>query len=117
MPLCEWPFLREAVLYRRQLSAPQLFAFFNGMLRGLSRYAAWKGLGLIFSIRHGYRLWQAFVDHQLRIRELLCRLTPPPSYAGVDPAMQLIHHLQVAFAGAQCPIAAFQTRFQDGFLG
>ena len=65
--------LREAVLYRRQLSAPQLFAFFNGMLRGLSRYAAWKGLGLIFSIRHGYRLWQAFVDHQLRIRELLCR--------------------------------------------
>ena len=109
--------LRADVLYRRQVSAPQLFAFFSGMLRGLSRRAAWQALGLIFSLRHAYRLWRAFLDHQLRIRELLCRLVPPPSNGVAEPARQLIEHLRSAFADAPCPIAAYQTRFQEGFLG
>jgi hypothetical protein len=103
-------------LYRRQVSAPQLFAFFSGMLRGLSRRAAWRALGLIFSIRHAYRLWQAFLDHQLRVRELLSRLGPPPASAVAEPALQVIEHLQSAFAAAPCPLVAFQLHFQEGFL-
>ena len=106
------------LLRRRQVNAPRLFEFFEGMLRGLSRRAAWKALGIVFSIRHAYRLWQTFLAHQLRIRELLCRLlVPPPAGVAVAPALQLIQHLQAAFAGAPCPISAFQAWFQEGFLG
>jgi hypothetical protein len=105
------------VLRRRQVTAPQLFEFFTGMLRGLSRYAAWKALGLIFSIRHAYRLWQAFVDQQLRLRALLCRLLAPPKSTAALPELQLLEHLQATFAAAACPIAAFQLHFQEGFLG
>ena len=99
------------------MTAPQLFEFFTGMLRGLSRYAAWKALGLVFSIRHAYRLWQAFVDQQLRLRALLCRLLAPPKSAAALTELQLLEHLQAAFAVAACPIAAFQLHFQEGFLG
>ena len=109
--------LPEALLRRRQVRAPQLYEFFEGMLRGLSRYAAWKALRIMFSIRHAYRLWRAFLDHQLRIRQLLCRLAPPPRCAVADPALQVVEHLQRAFAGAPCPIAAYQAWFQEGFLG
>jgi hypothetical protein len=105
------------VLRRRQVHAPRLFDFFTGMLRGLSRYAAWKALGLIFSIRHAYRLWQAFVDQRLRLRALLCRLLAPPKSTAALPELQLLEHLQAAFAAAACPIAAFQLHFQEGFLG
>ena len=105
------------VLYRRQVRAPQLFDFFSGMLRGLSRRAAWAALGPIFSIRHAYRLWQAFLDHQLRIRQLLSRLGPPPASELAAPALQVIQHLQAAFAAAPCPVAAFQLHFDEGFLG
>ena len=109
--------LRADVLYRRQVNAPQLFDFFAGMLRGLSRRAAWSALGLIFSIRHAYRLWQAFLDHQLRTRQLLSRLLPPPASAVADPALQVVQHLQAAFTGVPCPVAAYQLHFQEGFLG
>jgi hypothetical protein len=112
-----FPILPCDVLYRRQVAAPQLFDFFTGMLRGLSRHAAWQALGLIFSIRHAYRLWQAFVDQQLRLRALLSRLLAPPQSAAALPEMQLLEHLQAAFAAAACPIAAFQLHFQEGFLG
>lgn len=105
------------VLCRRQVTAPQLFEFFNGILRGLSRHAAWRTLGLIFSIRHAYRLWQAFLDQQLRLRERLCRLLAPPPSTVALPELQLLEHLQAAFAAAACPIAAFQLHFQEGFLG
>lgn len=107
----------STILCRRQVRAPQLFEFLKGVLRGLSRRAAWGALGLIFSLRHAYRLWQAFLDHQLRIRERLCRLLAPPACAAVDPARQTLEHLQAAFAGAPCPVAAFQLHFQEGFLG
>jgi hypothetical protein len=110
--------LPGALLSRRQVNAPQLFEFFEGMLRGLSRRAAWRALGVIYSIRHAYRLWRAFLDHQLRIRELLCRLlAPPPVGALCAPALQLVQHLQAAFASVPCPISAFQAWFQEGFLG
>jgi hypothetical protein len=109
--------LSGAVLYRRQVSAPQLDAFFSGMLRGLSRRAAWAALGLIFSIRHAYRLWQAFVKQQLRLRALLSRILAPPASELADPARQVIEHLRAAFAGAPCPVAAFQLYFNEGFLG
>jgi hypothetical protein len=105
------------VLRRRQVDAPRLFDFFTGMLRGLSRHAAWRALGLIFSIRHAYRVWQAFLDQQLRLRERLCRLLAPPPSTAAQPELQLLEHLQAAFAGAACPIAAFQLNFQEGFLG
>jgi hypothetical protein len=109
--------LRADVLDRRQVRAPQLFAFFSGMLRGLSRRAAWRALGLSVSLRHAYRLWQAFLNHQLRLRELLNRLGPPPASAVAEPALQVLEHLQRVFAAAPCPVAAFQLHFQEGFLG
>jgi hypothetical protein len=109
--------VESTTLCRRQVRAPQLFEFFKGVLRGLSRRAAWQALGLIFSIRHAYRLWQTFLDHQLWIRERLCRLLAPPACAAGDPARQTIKHLQAAFAGASCPVSAFQSHFQEGFLG
>jgi len=105
------------VLRRRQVAAPQLCGFFTGMLRGLSRHAAWRALGLVFSLRHAYRLWQAFLDQQLRLRERLCRLLAPPKSAAALPELQLLEHLQAAFAAAACPIATFQLHFQEGFLG
>ena len=109
--------LRGDVLYRRQVNAPQLYDFFSGMLRGLSRRGAWAALGLLFSIRHVYRLWRAFLNRQLRLRVLLSRLGAPPSSELADPALQVIQHLQSAFAGEPCPVAAFQLHFDEGFLG
>lgn len=105
------------VLYRRQVRAPQLDAFFSGMLGGLSRRAAWAALGLLFSIRHGYRLWQAFVRRQLRLRALLSRLSAPPSSQQAAPALQVFEHLRAAFAGAPSAVAAFQLHFDEGLLG
>lgn len=105
------------VLYRRQVRAPQLDDFFSGMLRGLSRRAAWAALGLIFSIRHAYRLWHAFVQRQLRLRALLSRLAPPPTSQLSDPARHLIEHLRATFADAPSAVAAFHVRFNEGFLG
>jgi hypothetical protein len=104
-------------LYRRQVNAPQMYDFFSGMLRGLSRRGAWAALGLLFSIRHAYRLWRAFLNRQLRLRVLLSRLGAPPSSELADPALQVIQHLQSAFAGEPCPVAAFQLHFDEGFLG
>ena len=74
-------------------------------------------LGLIFSIRHAYRLWRAFLECQLRLRALLSRLLAPPASDLADPALQVIQHLQAAFAGAPCPVTAFQLHFNEGFLG
>lgn len=105
------------LLRHRQVSATQLNGFLEGMLRGLSRRAAWMTLGTIFSLRHAYRLWQAFLNHRLRISELLCHLAPPQICVVADPASQLIQHLQTVFAGTPCPIAAYQAWFQEGLLG
>lgn len=52
-----------------------------------------------------------------RVRTLLWGERPPPASKQKDPLLQTCEHLQAAFHGSECAVAAFQLHFQVAFLG
>jgi hypothetical protein len=110
-------FLLGGVLRRRQLTAPRLWSFLFYALSGLSRLAAWRRAEAPFSLQHAYRIWRAVERRQGELCAALCRLADPPDSTRACALLQLVEHLHRAFAGGGCPIAAYQTHFQQGFLG
>lgn len=103
-------------LFRRMVAAPWLWQLLQCLRRGMSLKSAWEKIASPFHLDTGYRLKRAFTRSQTFIRTTLLRVGQPPKPTGVTPEQQVISHLRSAFHGSACPVAAFQARFQEGFL-
>lgn len=75
------------------------------------------------SERTWQRIWKRFDRGQSNIRTALARRCPPPELPARAPplpphrpAAQVLAHLQAAFPGADCPIAAFQHALHTFFV-
>jgi hypothetical protein len=75
------------------------------------------------SVRAWQRVWKRFGRAQSNIRTALCGRCPPPEWppklAAIparQPAAQVLAHLQAAFPGTDCPIAAFQHSMRTFFV-
>jgi hypothetical protein len=108
--------LTACFLYRRMVDAKRLWLMLCGVLRGLSRKAAWEKVSYPFCLETGYRLWDAFKTGQTFIRTALLRAGSPPKMASLVPDLQVIEHLRSTFADSDCPVSDFQARFQAPFL-
>lgn len=93
-----------------------LFRFLFGIFSGLSVKAAWERVAPSFSLQSGYRLFRRFRNVQIRIRDLLCRLHPPPDCSSSDPLFQLFDHLRFVFNHSNNPFSEFQNYFQSSLL-
>ena len=102
-------------LYRRLVNAQQLAVFLAGILGGASIKNAWESVASSFCVETGYKLWTAFVRNQSAIRSRLHAVVKP-TVAAFTPLHQTIEHLKASFPQVACPVAAFQTVFQDAFL-
>lgn len=97
-----------------------LWSFVTGVLRGLSRKAAWaQAAGTFFAGSTGYRLWRRIQLAQVALRARLCEVSPPPACEDAVPLAQLVQHLRAVAAAEEreCPFAVFQYRFQQHLLG
>lgn len=109
--------LRANRLRRLRLGAPSLWAFLTLVLLLGNRAEALRRLALDLSRSSAGRLWKRFLHAQSRIRAaLLPRVTPPALPHARQSAAQTLAHLQAAFHGDPCPIAAFQHQLQRAFL-
>jgi hypothetical protein len=71
------------------------------------------------SDRTWQRIWKRFHLGQSKIRTALLTQCPPPALPAQPtprPVVQVLAHLQAAFAEADCPIAAFQHTFRTFFV-
>ncbi len=109
--------LLSIFLFRRTLRAAHLWKLWRAAARSTGRKAGWESLGLPFCLETFYRVWRRLLSAQSRIRTMLHRLGPPPRPAYAADAIEEVRvHLETAFAGAACPIAAFQRRLGRHFL-
>jgi hypothetical protein len=109
-------FLAE-VLPRHTVSAFLLWRWLTRLLAGVSLKAATESERLPFALETLYRLRRALRRGSDRLRTRLSREQSPPASAHADPLLQTVEHLQVVFAGSECPPAAFQLHFQSPLLG
>jgi len=79
--------------------------------------AAAEKLRLPFALETVYRLRRKLRQRLDDLRARLCRERQPPRSAQSDPLLQTVEHLQAVFARSECPLAAFQLRFQSPLLG
>jgi len=109
--------LLAGVLRRCIVPARTLWQFLQGLWRGLNRKAAWERTTRRFSLETAYRLARRVNRRQSALRTLLARRSAPPQSDSPEPLVQLLAHLENLFAASACPIAAFQSEFQQPFLG
>jgi len=102
-------------LYRRLVDAQRLWKFLEGILGGASIKQAWESVASPFCMETGYKLWAAFIRNQSAVRIKLHAVVRPVATA-LNPLRQTIEHLKSGFPQDACPVAAFQTAFQDAFL-
>jgi hypothetical protein len=104
---------------RLGLTTGTLWRFLQGAAAG-SMLAAIRVLDCHLSDRTLQRIWQRFDRGQSKIRTALLGRCPPPALpaesAPRPAAAQVLAHLQTAFPGANCPIAAFQHALQTFFV-
>jgi hypothetical protein len=82
-------------------------------------HAACRAFEGWLSVRTWQRIWKRFDHAQSQIRTALHRRHPPPDTPPrppVQPAAQVLAHLQAAFPNAHCPIAEFQQTMQTFFI-
>jgi hypothetical protein len=102
-------------LYRRLVDAQRLWKFLAGIQDGASIKQAWEPVASPFCLETGYKLWAAFIRNQSAVRSKLHAVVRPMATV-LTPVCQTILHLKTVFPQAYCPVAAFQTAFQDAFL-
>jgi hypothetical protein len=81
--------------------------------------AAIRAADFRLSDRTMQRIWKRFDQAQSKICTALCGRCPPPELPAIparQPAAQVLAHLEVAFPGVHCPIAAFQHSRQTFFV-
>jgi hypothetical protein len=105
------------VLPRHTITGPLLWPWLVRLLAGLSLKAAAEQLRLPFALETVYRLYRRLRRGLARLRTVLCSAVSPPPSCQSDPLLQTVEHLQAAFPADACPLAAFQLRFQQPWLG
>jgi hypothetical protein len=102
---------------RLSLTTRALWKFLkNAVGEGIA--AAIRGADCPRSDRTLQRVWKRFNQAQSQLRTALTGRCPPPrlSDGSHPPAAEVLAHLQVAFPGTDCPIAAFQQTLRIFFL-
>ncbi len=103
---------------RLSLTAGALWRFLQRAAAG-SVVAAIRAADSHLSDRTWLRIWQRFHLAQSKIRTALSGRCPPPELPAEPaqrPATHVLAHLQAAFPGAPCPIAAFQHTLRTFFV-
>jgi len=100
------------------LTSRGLWRFLTCALAG-SVLAACRAVCCHLSHRTLQRIWKRFGQGQCKIRTALSALCLPCQVSAIPshhPAAQVLAHLQAAFPGADCPIAAFQHTLSTFFI-
>ncbi len=97
---------------RLSLNATSLWKFLKGILEGSGKIQSFRKLDCTLSDSGPYRIWSRFEQAQSKIRTELTRRCRPPDVNSEHPAVQVIAHLEAAFAGDTCPLIAFQHQTQ-----
>jgi len=105
------------ILPRHTLTALRVWSWLVEVLAGLSFKAAAEKLRLPFALETIYRMRRGLQRGLDRVRTRLCREQSPPVSTHTDPLLQTVEHLRAVFPDCECPLAAFQLRFQHPFLG
>jgi hypothetical protein len=107
---------------RLSLTTACLWRFLQHATAGSLR-AAIRAVDCHLSDRTLQRVWRRFDLGQSKIRTALVGRCPPPELPVVSPAQpthppaaHVLAHLQAAFEGADCPIAAFQHAVRAFFV-
>jgi hypothetical protein len=103
---------------RLSLTTAALWKFLQRAVAG-SLLAAIDAAHCHLSDRTLQRIWKRFGLGQSKIRTALSARCPPPQLPADSshrPAAQVLAHLQAAFPGADCPIAAFQHTLRTFFV-
>ena len=99
------------------LTTPTLSGFLGRLGQGLSRKAAWEGLGTPLSLETGYRIWRRWRRALSHIRTFLHQLGHSPPASGTEcPVLELFDQLTEVFPHTPCACAAFQGHFQAPLL-
>ncbi len=107
----------SVTLKRLRLSANTLWKFIKLVLLLGNKAEALRQLNADFSISSAYRIWKRVVNSQSHLRTALDQRCLAPSLPHADqPVQQTVAHLEAAFPGEQCPVAAYQDQLQIWFL-
>ena len=102
---------------RSRVGAKTLWAFLKLVTCLGNTAQALRTLNMDFSLSSAYRIWKRFVFSQSHIRTALAKFSAAPHLPHSSrPTEQTLAHLQAAFPGDPCPIAAFQYQLQISFL-
>jgi len=112
-----FPVFLADVLPRFTVGASLLWRLLCLLLQGGSVLSAINTLRSPFAPQTFYRLLQCLRLRMDFARPLLCQLAQAPQSSRSDPFLQTVEHFQAAFAGADCPLAQFQSRFQKALFG
>ncbi len=93
-----------------------LWSFLFLVLSGKSRRQAFRNTFPFKNISRAYSLWKRCLQSQINLRLALSTLCQPPLSTQVNPWLQVLEHLQLAFSHSPCPIGDFQTTTQLAFL-
>lgn len=105
------------VLRHSPVSAQQVWRFLRNTATSQSCSEAWRRSRNPFTMSTAYRFWKRWLRNQVRLRSLLFGLSgSEPAGAQGDSLAATLEHLERAFASADCPISAFQERFQNPFF-
>lgn len=99
------------------ITANSIWEYLNNLTRNMNKKEAFNNTEIIHSDSSVYRLFNRFKLKQSDIRSLLLRISKPPKVKNTaDPIIQTIIHLKETFNVFNCPVSAFQYRFQTSFL-
>ena len=110
-------FLKSNIIKGFIITASSIWKYLNNLASNMSKKESFSTLEIIHSDSAVYRLFNSFKLKQGNIRSLLSRISKPPELNNTtDPMIQTIMHLKETFNGCDCPVAAFQYRFQTSFF-
>jgi hypothetical protein len=106
------------ILPRHTVTAPLVWKVASAVLAGSSIKAAWEASGVLLALETFYHFFQRFRRRLAALRTALFGLgRPPAGCATTDPLVQTLEHFRRAFGSHECPLAAFQSRFQRPLMG
>jgi len=101
---------------RLSFGAISLWKVLKRIAEGSDKLGAFRQLDCTLSDSAPYRIWRRFERAQSQIRTALVGRCQAPYSKFEQPTMQVIAHLEAAFADESCPIIAFQNQTQTFFL-
>jgi hypothetical protein len=109
--------LKSNIIKNFIITANSIWKYLKNLAVNMSKKEAFNRTEVIHSDSAVYRLFSKFKLKQSNIRSLLSRISKPPGLNNTtDPIIQTIMHLKKTFNGYDCPVTAFQYRFQTSFF-